>query len=117
MDTTKIAELIFNNAIEVIAGPGQKPIKPHPAPKKIEPIISFLSNSLFVGIEKFDENNGLFLFLNKSILLLIILETLVSEKKRIFFPSDNNCSDKETAGKTCPPVPPATITILNFFFI
>ena len=33
--------------------------------KRIEPIISFLSNSLFVGIEKFDENTGLFFFLNK----------------------------------------------------
>jgi hypothetical protein len=56
---------MFNKAIEVIAGPGHKPIKPHPAPKRIEPIISFLSNSLFVGIEKFDENTGLFFFLNK----------------------------------------------------
>ena len=61
----KKAELIFNKAIEVIAGPGHKPIKPHPAPKKIEPIISLLSNFLFVGIEKFDANTGLFLFLNK----------------------------------------------------
>ena len=52
-------------AKEVIAGPGHKPTKPQPAPNKIEPIISFLSISLFVGIKKLDENNGLSLFLNK----------------------------------------------------
>ena len=56
---------MFNKAIEVIAGPGHKPIKPQPDPNKAEPIISFLSICLFVGIEKFDENTGLFLFLNK----------------------------------------------------
>ena len=56
---------MFNKAIEVIAGPGHKPIKPQPDPKKTDPIINFLSICLFVGIEKFDENNGLFLFLNK----------------------------------------------------
>ena len=48
-----------------MAGPGQKPIKPQPAPKKTDPKISFLPICLFVGIEKFDENKGLFLFLNK----------------------------------------------------
>ena len=65
IDNTKIIELIFNKAKEVIAGPGHKPIKPQPAPNKIEPTISFLSISLFVGIEKLDENNGLSFFLNK----------------------------------------------------
>ena len=64
MDVTKRAEFIFNKAKEVIAGPGHKPIKPQPAPKKTDPIINFLSISLIVGTEKFDENNGLFLFLN-----------------------------------------------------
>ena len=65
MDVTKRAELTFNKAKEVIAGPGHKPIKPQPAPKKTDPMISFLSTSLFDGIKKFDENNGFFLFLNK----------------------------------------------------
>ena len=63
-----MTELIFNKAIEVIAGPGHRPIRPQPDPKKTAPIISFLSISLFVGIEKLDENNGLsfFRFLNSK---------------------------------------------------
>ena len=58
-------ELTLSKAIEEIAGPGHKPANPHPAPKKIEPIINFLSISLLVEIEKFELNNGLSLFLNK----------------------------------------------------
>ena len=48
-----------------MAGPGHKPIKPHPAPKKTDPMISFLSTSFLGEIKKFDENKGFFLFLNK----------------------------------------------------
>ncbi len=58
-------ELTLSKAIEEIAGPGHKPANPHPAPKKTEPIINFLSISLLVEIEKFELNNGLSLFLNK----------------------------------------------------
>ena len=49
-----------------MAGPGHKPINPQPAPKKIEPMISFLSIFLFTGIEKLEENIGLFLFLDRK---------------------------------------------------
>ena len=34
-------------------------------PKKTDPKISFLSICFFVGMEKFNANSGLFLFLNK----------------------------------------------------
>ena len=47
---------MFSKAIEEIAGPGHKPTNPQPAPKKIEPIINFLSISLLVEIEKFELN-------------------------------------------------------------
>ena len=33
----------------IIAGPGQKPVKPHPSPKRAAPIIKFLSIGLFLG--------------------------------------------------------------------
>ena len=38
-----------NKAIEDTAGPGHKPTKPQPMPNKEEPIISFLSKSIFCG--------------------------------------------------------------------
>jgi len=57
-----MAELTFSKANEVMAGPGHKPINPHPAPKQIDPMINFLSNSLLDEIRKFDENKGFFYF-------------------------------------------------------
>ena len=40
MATTNVIEFIFNNAIDDIAGPGQSPPSPQPAPNKADPIIS-----------------------------------------------------------------------------
>ena len=48
MANTKITELTFNKTRDAIAGPGHKPAKPQPAPKRAEPIINFLFNSLLV---------------------------------------------------------------------
>ena len=41
-----------------IAGPGHNPLNPQPIPKIDEPIISFLSISLFEGIWNFGSNKG-----------------------------------------------------------
>ena len=65
MAITKVTELILSNAIEVIAGPGHNPTKPHPAPNKIDPMINFLSISFLFEIEKLEEKIGFSLFLNK----------------------------------------------------
>ena len=52
-------------AIEDIAGPGHKPIIPHPIPNKEDPKINFLSICVFVGNWNAELKKGLFLFLNK----------------------------------------------------
>ena len=41
-----------------MAGPGHKPIKPQPVPKKVAPTVKFLSISLKVGREKLSANQG-----------------------------------------------------------
>ena len=44
--------------IDDIAGPGQRPTRPQPAPNIIAPIIKFLSIFLFEGTTKFLANIG-----------------------------------------------------------
>lgn len=47
------------------AGPGQIPAMPQPIPKIAEPMISFGSNSFFVGSENVGSQTGFPLFVTK----------------------------------------------------
>ena len=54
-----------NKAKDDTAGPGHKPTKPHPTPKREDPIRSFLSTSFFCGKLISKSKKDLFLFFNK----------------------------------------------------
>ena len=45
----------FRKDIAEIAGPGQKPTRPQPAPNKLAPIIKFLSISFFEELEEYEK--------------------------------------------------------------
>ena len=45
-----------------MAGPGHNPANPQPTPNRIDPIINFLSISLFSEIEKLAEKIGFSFF-------------------------------------------------------
>ena len=49
MDIKKNIDIGFSNTSDDIAGPGHKPVVPHPMPNKHEPMINFLSIFIFVG--------------------------------------------------------------------
>ena len=54
----KMTMLGFKVAKLTIAGPGHKPLRPHPTPNSIAPIIRRASIIRFVGIENDDSNSG-----------------------------------------------------------
>ncbi len=52
MEATNATTGAEPDASEVIAGPGQKPARPHPAPNSAEPASRRASTLLLLGIEK-----------------------------------------------------------------